>query len=155
MFYGEYQHSLDNKDRVIIPSRFRDIFKENYSDNLFLTRGLDKCLFLFTEEDWKQQEKKFKNLSFTSSDSRRFNRILFSGAVDVALDKQGRILIPSYLKEYAEIKTDVVVIGASDRIEVWSKESWKKFYESSVTQYEEVAERLFGNEPPKNEGGQS
>ena len=91
----------------------------------------------------------------TSSDSRRFNRILFSGAVDVALDKQGRILIPSYLKEYAEIKMNVVVIGASDRIEIWSKESWKKFYESSVTQYEEVAERLFGNEPKKNEGGQA
>jgi MraZ protein len=154
MFYGEYNHSLDSKDRVIIPSRFRELFKDNYSENLFITRGLDHCLFLFTEEDWKNQEKKFRNQSFTQSDSRQFNRLFFSGAVDVTLDRQGRILVPNYLKKFAGIKQDVVIIGASDRIEIWANENWAKFYESSVTSYEEIAERLF-NKPSQPTGGES
>lgn len=153
MFYGEYHHSLDSKDRVIIPSRYREIFKDNYSENLFINKGLDKCLFLFTEEDWKNQEKKFSNHSFTNADSRKFNRLFFSGAVDVTLDRQGRVLIPGYLKKYAEIKQDVVIIGASNRIEIWSKDHWEKFYESSVTDYEEVAERLFNKNLSQPTGG--
>ncbi len=143
MFYGEYHHSLDNKDRVIIPSKFRDIFKENYSEKLFLTKGLEKCLFLFTEEEWKNQEKEFNAQSFTSQDSRYFNRMFFAGAADIALDRQGRILIPDYLKGHAHIKQDIVIIGISNRIEIWSEENWKTFYQSSVESYEEVAERLF------------
>jgi len=153
MFYGEYHHSLDNKDRVIVPSRFRDIFKENYSEKIFITRGLDKCLFIFTEEDWKQQEKKMRESSFLSSDRRSFNRMFFSGAVDIVLDKQGRILIPGTLKEYAGIKRDVIIIGASNRIEVWAKEKWKEFYESQVGTYEQVAERLFKGDAAPNTGG--
>jgi len=152
MFYGEYHHSLDSKDRVIIPSRFREIFKDNYSEKLFITRGLDQCLFVFTEEDWKTQEKKFRSLPFTSADGRRFNRLLFSGAVDILVDRQGRVLIPSFLKEYAGIKEDVVIIGASDRVEIWSKEKWKDFYEGSVGGFEEVAERLFNKESSQNKG---
>jgi MraZ protein len=155
MFYGEYHHSLDNKDRVIIPSRFRDIFKENYSEKLFITRGLDQCLFIFTEEEWKTQERKFRGLPFTSADSRRFNRLLFSGAVDITVDRQGRILIPNFLKKYAAITQDVVIIGASDRMEIWAKEKWKEFYDSSVGGFEDVAERLFNKESSENKGGES
>src|SRR5258706_4791015 len=154
MFYGEYHHSLDNKDRVIIPSRFRDLCKENYSEKLFITRGLDQCLFVFTEEEWKVQERKFRSLPFTSSDSRRFNRLLFSGAVDIIVDRQGRILVPSFLKKYAGITQDVVIIGASDRIEIWAKEKWKEFYDASVGGYEEIAERLFNKESSPNKGGE-
>ena len=151
MFYGEYHHSLDSKDRVIVPSRHREIFKENYSDKLFITRGLDQCLFLFTEEDWRDQERKFKALPFTSRDSRQFNRLLFSGAVDITLDRQGRILIPSYLKKFAGIKQDVVIIGASDRIEVWAKETWAQFYDNAIGSFEDVAERLFNPTKPNQE----
>ncbi len=142
MFYGEYEHSLDNKDRVIIPAKFREIFKENYAEKFYVTRGLDTCLFVFTEETWKVQEKKFRDMPFTKGEARKFNRLYFSGACDVVCDKQGRILIPSYLKEYAAIKEDVVIIGVSDRIEIWSKEKWKEFFDSNKGQFEDLAEKL-------------
>lgn len=142
MFYGEFEHALDNKDRVIIPAKFREIFKENYVEKFFITRGLDQCLFVFTEESWKQQEKKFRELSFTQSEARKFNRLYFSGASEVICDKQGRILIPGYLKTYADIKTDCVIIGVSDRIEIWAKQKWNEFYESNKGNFEELAEKL-------------
>src|SRR3989338_36372 len=123
MFYGQYEHSLDAKDRLIIPSKFREIFKENYAEKFFITRGLDRCLFVFTEEEWRSQERRFKDMPFTRAESRKFNRLYFSGAAEVLCDKQGRILLPTYLKDYAEIKQDVVIIGVSDRIEIWSKEN--------------------------------
>ena len=103
MFYGEYEHALDTKGRVIIPAKFRVIFKEHYAEKFYLTRGLDRCLFVFTEETWKAQEKKFREMSFTKNEARQFNRLYFSGACDVVCDKQGRILIPQYLKDYASI----------------------------------------------------
>ena len=142
MFYGEYKHSLDNKDRVIIPAKFREIFKEHYAEKFYLTRGLDQCLFVFTEEVWKSQEKKFRELSFTKSESRKFNRLYFSGACESLCDKQGRILIPDYLKSYADIKHDVVIIGVSDRIEIWSKEKWKEFFDGNKDSFEDLAEKL-------------
>ena len=142
MFYGEYQHSLDNKDRVIIPAKFREIFKENYVEKFFITRGLDQCLFVFTEESWRAQEKKFRDLSFTKGEARKFNRLFFSGAGEVICDKQGRILIPSYLKSYADIKEDVVIIGVSDRIEIWSREKWNEFFEQNKGNFEDLAEKL-------------
>ena len=142
MFYGEYQHSLDNKDRVIIPAKFREIFKENYVEKFFITRGLDQCLFVFTEESWKAQEKKFRDLPFTKGEARKFNRLYFSGASEVICDKQGRILIPSYLKSYADIKEDVVIIGVSDRIEIWSREKWNEFFEQNKGNFEDLAEKL-------------
>ena len=142
MFYGEYEHALDNKGRVIIPAKFREIFKEHYADTFYLTRGLDQCLFVFTEESWKAQEKKFREMPFTKGESRKFNRLYFSGATDAVADKQGRILIPDYLKSYAAIKQDVMVIGVSDRIEIWAKEKWKEFYEQNKGNFEDLAEKL-------------
>ena len=142
MFYGEYQHSLDNKDRVIIPAKFRELFKEHYVEKFFVTRGLDQCLFVFTEEIWKAQEKKFRELSFTNTEARKFNRLYFSGACEVIADKQGRVLIPDYLKSYAGIKEDVVIIGVSDRIEIWASEKWKEFFDENKGQFENLAEKL-------------
>ena len=142
MFYGEYEHTLDNKGRVIIPARFREIFKEHYAEKFYLTRGLDQCLFVFTEENWKTQEKKFREMPFTKNEARKFNRLYFSGACDVICDKQGRILIPDYLKNYADIKQDVVIIGVSDRIEIWAKEKWKEFFEGNKGNFEDLAEKL-------------
>ncbi len=142
MFYGEYEHTLDSKGRVIIPAKFRELFKEHYVEKFFITRGLDQCLFVFTEETWKAQEKKFRELPFTNTEARKFNRLYFSGACDVIADKQGRILIPDYLKSYGLIKEDVVIIGVSDRIEIWAKEKWKDFFEGNKGQFENLAEKL-------------
>lgn len=142
MFYGEYEHTIDKKGRLIVPARFREIFKERYSEKFYVTRGLDKCLFLFTEEDWKTQEKKFKELSFTREESRKFNRLYFSSACEVVCDMQGRILVPQYLLDYAGIKEDVMIVGVSDRVEIWSKEKWQQFFGSSIDSFETLAEKL-------------
>ena len=142
MFYGEHEHTIDKKGRLIIPSKFRDSFKEYDIEKLYITRGLDKCLFMFTENEWKTQEAKFKAMSFTKPEARKFNRLYFSGASQIECDKQGRILIPKYLKDYAAIKRDVVIIGVSNRIEVWSKDSWSEYYSSSKESFEDVAQNL-------------
>ncbi len=142
MFYGQYEHALDAKDRVIIPAKFREIFKEHYAEKFFLTRGLDRCLFVFTEEEWHNQERKFRDMSFTREESRKFNRLYFSGACEVICDKQGRILIPVYLKEYADINQNVMIIGVSDRIEIWAKEKWNDFFSNNLGSFESLAEKL-------------
>ncbi len=146
MFYGEFEHNIDKKGRLIIPSKFREIYKDRYTDKLYITRGLDKCLFLFTEEEWKLQEKKFKDLSFTKGEARKFNRLYFSGASEVVCDAQGRILIPQYLFDYAFIKDEVMVVGVSDRVEIWSKEKWKSFFDDSIESFETLAEKLIDKE---------
>jgi len=142
MFYGEYQHTIDRKGRAILPSKFRDTAQTNFIEKFFVTRGLDKCLFMFAEDEWKNQEQKFKSMPFTRQESRRFNRIYFSGAVELTPDKQGRILIPQYLKDFAAIKRDIVLIGVANRIEIWDKALWQEFYKSAREDFEETAERL-------------
>jgi len=142
MFYGEHEHKLDKKGRIIIPSKFREASKENYIEKFYVTRGLDACLFMFPEDEWRQQESKFKALSFTKRETRKFNRLFFSGAVEVTVDKQGRILIPSYLKQYADIRKEIVLIGVSSRIEIWSRDKWHEFYRATKESFEDVAEKL-------------
>ncbi|MEA3305508.1 MAG: division/cell wall cluster transcriptional repressor MraZ [Candidatus Omnitrophota bacterium] len=142
MFYGEYEHSLDKKGRLILPAKFREAAEVNYIERFFVTRGLDGCLFMFSEEEWKSQEAKLKSMPFTKSQSRKFNRLYFSGAQEITFDKQGRILIPKYLKEYAGIKRDVMVIGVSNRIEIWDLEKWGEFYNNEKGSFEKNAEDL-------------
>ena len=142
MFYGEYEHTIDKKGRLILPSKFREAFKAHYVERIYATRGLDKCLFVFTEEEWKQQEQKFKSMPFTKAQSRQFNRLYFSGACELVCDKQGRVLLPGYLKDYAGIKRDVMIVGISNRIEVWAKDKWKEYYDSSKGSFEEIAEKI-------------
>lgn len=149
MFYGEYSHSLDKKGRVIIPAKFREVIKEHFTEKFYLTRGLDNCLFVFTEDAWKSQERRFREMPFTRTDSRKFNRLYFSGACEALCDKQGRILIPEYLKEHAGIKEDVVLIGVSDRIEIWAKEKWQKFFEDNQGSFEELGDKLVSEEREK------
>ncbi|MFA5146102.1 MAG: division/cell wall cluster transcriptional repressor MraZ [Candidatus Omnitrophota bacterium] len=146
MFYGEFEHTIDKKGRIIIPSKFRESFKEYDIEKFYITRGLDKCLFLFTETEWKTQESKFKSVSFTKSEARKFNRLYFSGASQIEYDRQGRMLLPKYLKDYAEIKRDVVFIGVSNRIEIWAREAWQEYYRNSKGSFEEIAERLMAQE---------
>ncbi|MBM3249265.1 MAG: division/cell wall cluster transcriptional repressor MraZ [Candidatus Omnitrophica bacterium] len=142
MFYGEYLHSIDRKGRLILPAKFREASKANFIEKFFVTRGMDNCLYMFAEEEWKKQEAKFKAMPFTDKKSRTFNRIFFSGAIDVVPDRQGRILIPQFLKDFAGIKKDVCIVGVSNLIEIWSKDKWQEFYGNSRQAYEEIAENL-------------
>ena len=142
MFYGEYKHGIDRKGRIILPARFRQIYKENGIERFFITRGLDKCIFMFSDEEWRSQEVKFKAMSFTKKESRSFNRLFFSGAVDVVPDKQGRFIIPPYLKRYAGIKKDVIIIGISNRIEIWDESIWQDFYSNCSSTFEQIAENM-------------
>ena len=142
MFYGEYNHNIDRKGRIILPAKFRENSKEFGIEKFFITRGLDKCIFMFSEEEWRNQEKKFKSLSFTKQESRSFNRLFFSGAVDVVPDRQGRFIIPSYLKTYANIKRETIIIGVSNRIEIWDVKTWQDFYATSSQSFEQIAENL-------------
>ncbi|MFH1877445.1 MAG: division/cell wall cluster transcriptional repressor MraZ [Candidatus Omnitrophota bacterium] len=142
MFYGEYFHTLDKKNRLIIPSRFREAIQEKGIEKLFVTRGLDQCLFVFSEDEWKTQENKFSAMPFTRGEVRKFKRLFFSGAVESVPDKQWRILVPDYLKEYAGLNKEVMVVGVSDRMEIWDKNKWDDFYKSSKENFEEIAEKL-------------
>jgi len=138
MFIGEYQHTLDPKNRVIMPSKFR----EKLGDSFVMTKGLDNCLFIYSSEEWSIVEDKLKSLPMTNKDARAFVRFFFAGACECELDKQGRILMPSHLKEYAKIDKDLVIIGVSTRIEIWSKEEWDKFNSDANISYEDVAEKM-------------
>ena len=142
MFYGEYEHTIDRKGRLIIPAKFRQALKDHDIKTLFLTRGLDECLFLFAESEWRVTESRFKQIPFTKGEGRKFNRLFFSGAAEVTVDRLGRLLLPRTLKEFAKIKQDVVIVGVSTRMEVWAKEKWQAFYEGSRASFEEIAERV-------------
>ncbi len=143
MFYGEYTHGLDTKGRLILPARFREVAKENSIDRFFVTRGLDRCIFMFSEFEWRLIEQKFKNQSFTKEQARSFNRMFFAGATDVLPDKQGRFIVPQNLKEHAGIKDQAVIIGVSNRIEIWDQNAWKEFFNKSSQSFEQTAENLF------------
>ncbi|MFA7744739.1 division/cell wall cluster transcriptional repressor MraZ [Salinicoccus roseus] len=138
MFMGEFKHQLDAKGRLIVPSKFRD----DLNGQFIITRGLDQCLFGYTLEEWAQIEKRMSALPLTKKDARRFMRMFFSGATEVEVDKQGRINIPTNLREYADLTKECTVIGVSHRIEIWSTEKWDSFYEESESHYEDIAEEL-------------
>lgn len=149
MFYGEYRHSLDHKNRVLIPAKFREAVKEVYVERFFLTRGLEKCIFVFTEPEWGVMEQKLKTLPMTQGTARNFSRMFFSGAFEILSDKQGRIIIPQPLLAYADVKKDVVVAGVLNRIEIWDQGAWDHFVTESTKSYEDVAEKLlWGKEDP-------
>lgn len=138
MFMGEYQHTLDAKGRLIVPAKFRD----ELGAGAVLTRGLDNCLFLFPMSEWRILEEKLKSLPLTKAGARQFVRFLFSGATDCELDKQGRIVVPQNLRDYADIEKDAVVIGVSNRVEIWSKEKWETYMEEAEESYETIAESI-------------
>ena len=142
MFYGEYTHNLDAKGRLILPARFREVADQNGISRFFVTRGLEACVFMFAEADWKQYEQKFRDVPFTKQDSRTFNRMFFAGAVDVTPDKQGRFIIPQYLKDFAGIKDKSVIIGVSNRIEIWDHERWQEYFAKSSKLFEQTAENI-------------
>lgn len=138
MFMGEYEHTIDAKNRIIVPAKFR----EELGDSFIITKGLDNCLFVYPMEEWKIIEKKIRSLPFNRADARAFSRFFFSGASEVEMDKQGRVLIPSNLRKYASLEKEVVIIGVSSRVEIWSKEVWEDYNESTGAEFENIAEKL-------------
>ncbi|MGC4375537.1 division/cell wall cluster transcriptional repressor MraZ [Fictibacillus sp. Mic-4] len=138
MFMGEYQHNIDDKGRMIIPAKFR----EELGNTFILTRGMDQCIFGYPLEEWKVLEEKLKKLPFTKKDARAFTRFFFSGATECQLDKQGRVNIAPPLREYAKLEKDCVVLGVSNRIEIWSKSIWEEYFQESEESFGEIAESL-------------
>lgn len=138
MFLGEYQHNLDSKGRVAVPAKFRG----NFKSGAIVSRGLDHCLFVFEKKEWSVFIKKIKSLSMYKSNSRAFNRMIFTGATEVDLDAQGRVLLADYLREYAGLKKQVVVAGLYNRLEIWDEESWKKYKKKTEASFEDISEQL-------------
>lgn len=138
MFMGEYQHNIDPKGRLFIPARFR----EGLGDSFVITKGLDGCLFAYPRPEWDALEQKLKSLPFTKGDARAFVRFFFSGAAICEADKQGRILIPVSLREFARLEKDVIVIGVSSRVEIWAKDQWEEYNARAAASYEEIAEKI-------------
>ncbi|MGN8632992.1 division/cell wall cluster transcriptional repressor MraZ [Blautia sp. HCP3S3_G3] len=122
MFRGEYKHTIDAKGRLIIPSKFRELLGEKF----ILTKGLDGCLYIYPMDEWEAFEEKLRALPLTNKNARTFSRFFVAGATDCELDKQGRILVPQTLREFAGLDKDVVLTGNLSRIEVWSKEKWSE-----------------------------
>ena len=121
MFMGEYNHTIDAKGRLIVPSKFR----EALGDTFVVTKGLDGCLFVYDNKEWNAFEEKLKSLPLTNKEARQFARFFLAGAAEVEVDKQGRILVPNILREFAQISKDVVLIGVASRIEIWSRERFE------------------------------
>ncbi|KAB1440720.1 division/cell wall cluster transcriptional repressor MraZ [Candidatus Galacturonibacter soehngenii] len=136
MFMGEYNHTIDAKGRLIMPSKFR----EALGDEFVVTKGLDGCLFVYPNKEWQAFEEKLRTLPLTNKNARQFSRFFLAGAASCEVDKQGRILLPSVLREFAELEKEVVLVGVLSRIEIWSKDKW---LESNVyDDMEEIAEHM-------------
>ena len=138
MFMGEYNHTIDEKGRLIIPSKLRDLLGYDF----IITKGLDNCLFIYPKEEWGNIIKKYKELPNTK-EARNFLRIFLSGATELNLDKQGRINITSSLMKFASLKKDCVIIGMNERLEIWSKENWEEFIDNNESNITEIADNLF------------
>lgn len=139
MFIGEFQHSLDQKGRLAVPVKFRDSFV----NGAVVTRGIDKCLFVYSKSEWEALADKISKLPLTQSNSRAFARLMFAGAVTAEIDKQGRILLPEFLKKYAELSKQVVVAGVFNRLEIWNKADWENYKNKTEKESSEIAEKLF------------
>ncbi|MFC1656596.1 division/cell wall cluster transcriptional repressor MraZ [Patescibacteria group bacterium] len=137
MFIGEYTYSIDQKGRAALPAKFRN----KLASGCVITRGLDKTLFIYPMEEWQKIASKLASLPLTSSKARAFARLMLAGAMDVELDKQGRVTIPGYLREFASINKSIVVAGLYDRLEVWAEDSWKD-YRKKTEKDDEFAENL-------------
>ena len=139
MFMGEYHHSVDEKGRLIIPAKYREIL----GNHSVMTRGIEHCIYVYPEEAFTHIVNQLETLPFTKKDARGFTRFFMSGATAAELDKQGRVLIPTPLANYAMLDKEVVIVGAMDRLEIWDKQQWQAFMDSAVTSMSDIAEGLF------------
>ncbi len=138
MLIGEYEHSLDVKGRLILPAKIR----EDMGDKFIVTKGLDGCLFGFSQNEWTNFEEKLKTLPLTNKNARDFVRFFLSGATECEIDKQGRFLIAGNLREYASLEKDAIIIGVGTRIEIWNREKWKSYNSDENISADEIAENM-------------
>lgn len=137
MFLGEFEHQVDPKNRVSVPKKFRAHLKE-----AVITRGLDSCLFLYSQSEWEKITTKIAALPLTKKEARSFSRYFLSGAVEVTFDSLGRVLLPQFLKDYASIKSEVTIVGVGERVEIWDREKWLVYRAKTEKNSEEIAEKL-------------
>jgi len=138
MFIGEYAHSLDSKGRLAIPAKFR----KRLARGAVVTRGLDKCLFLYPAEEWKVLADKLSKLPISQANTRAFARLMLAGAMDVEIDKQGRILLPDYLRAYGGLKKRLVIAGLYTRLEIWDESRWDRYKGDTERESAKIAEQL-------------
>lgn len=138
MLIGEYEHSLDAKGRLIMPAKIR----EDIGEKFIITKGLDVCLFGFSQKEWTNFEEKLKTLPLTNKNARDFVRFFLSGAIECEIDKQGRFLIASNLREYGALEKEAVIIGVGTRIEIWNKDKWKTYNSEENISADEIAENM-------------
>lgn len=138
MFMGEYQHNLDTKGRLIVPAKLRD----QLGSKMVLTRGMEGCIFGYSVTEWQKIEAKLAQLPLTKKNARRFTRMFYSGAMEAEFDKQGRINLTTTLKKHAGLEKACVIVGVSDRIEIWSQARWDEFSDEASDDYDEIAEDL-------------
>ena len=138
MLIGEYTHVIDEKNRLSLPAKFRSVMGKK----VVLTPGLDRCLFVFTAKEWSKIEEKLTQSSLLQADNRSFNRFMFGGAVEVEVDSIGRILIPDFLRQRANLKNKVVIIGVSSRVEIWNASVWSEYKKVVEKQADALAEKL-------------
>lgn len=138
MFIGEYQHNLDTKGRITMPSKFR----EELGNTFYITKGMDGCLFVFPEDEWIEMDKKIKALRLSRKDARGIARLFYAGAIDVSLDKMGRVLLPGNLRQYASLEKEAIIIGVSSRIEIWDKDRWQSYNDDDDFNYDMLTESM-------------
>lgn len=136
MYIGEYTHSIDDKGRVIMPSKFR----EELGVKFYVTKGMEGCVFVYDEVEWKRLEEKTKNLKLTSKKARQFERLFYAPARELEFDKQGRFVIPQNLRDYANIEKEASIIGVSSRIEIWDKSKYEEYINGSEMDYDSITE---------------
>ena len=140
MLIGQYEHTIDAKKRLALPAKFRG----ELGDKIIITRGIEGCLAVYTEVEWKVMADKLSTLTISQSEARSFTRMILAGAMEVSLDKLGRILVPDYLKEYAGLKKNVVVCGLSNRLEIWDAEKWEAYKIEAEKGVDEIVSKLGG-----------
>lgn len=138
MFMGEYQHNIDTKGRLIVPSKLR----EDLGDNFIVTRGLDGCLFGYPKSEWEKLEEKLEEIPLTKKDARTFVRFFYSAATECEVDKQGRVNIPASLRNHAKLEKSCIIIGVSNRIEIWDETNWQAYSQATEENYDEIAETM-------------
>ena len=141
MFRGRYEHTIDSKGRISIPSKFREILTEKYDDRLVIT-NFDHCLVAFPYEEWSILEQKVNSLSLVKKEAKTFLRFFYSSGIDCLIDKQGRLLIPQTLRDYANLQKDIMLVGEGKKIEIWAKERWEEVVKRAQEEFDQISDTL-------------